>query len=218
MGLAVGRPRNPYRRAAAVSRARRPSGGSCIAGCLTVLVAGVLGAFVAFSTDESPPRITGEQRAVAEHGLAELKREAERIRHDAAERRRRSFSLTVTEAELNLLLSEDSTVRERLAKRGIREAFVHVTTGRIQASLTRTVAGMPIQAQAVLLPELSGPRSVTTHVKSLTIGRVPAPTAPAQRLADEVGRLLSEKVTDTNVVLSGLSVVEGRVELTGRIE
>jgi|GEM_PF-7046464 len=200
------------------SRRRKPRRrrlGGCVAAFAIAIVAFGLGALYAISGRDHAPVLTGADHDRVAAELASVRRKLEAVRNDARAGRRRGFELVVSDEQLNLLLSEDQDVRERLAARGVEEAWVRIEEGAIVANAIRAMGGMSVQVRATLLPELVGDREVRARIQSLQVGRISAPSSAAQGLADEVGRLISRQITDTRARLTGLKVVGNRIELSG---
>jgi len=175
----------------------------------------LLGAFFVFSQPDHAPALTGRDHDRVERELQQVRAQVEKVKADARAGIRRPFRLSVTDEQLNLLLAEDARVHEKLADRKIDEAWVRIQNGFIVATVIRDVGGMPMQIRATLVPELAGDREVRAKVHDIRFGRLAAPKAAAQRLADEVGRLLSRQVTDQGVRLRHITVKDNAIHLEG---
>jgi hypothetical protein len=187
----------------------------CLIGAAVVAVAAVVGALIAFSGTEHAPALTGSDHDRIAAELEKVKHDVEQINADARSGVTRPFELAVTDEELSLLLTEDAKVRDSLASRNVEEAWVRVANGHIEATVIRSMGGMSAQIKATMLPVLDGERRVRAKITDIRIGRLPVPQAAAQRLADDIGRLITSKVTDSNVKLTRVSIDGNAIRLLG---
>lgn len=187
----------------------------CLWGVVVIVLAVALGGMFALSGRDYAPVLTGADHDRVSAEVEEVKHKVEQVRKDAAAGVRRDFRLAVTDEQLNLLLSEDAEVRRRLAERNVEESWVSIGEGQMSATAIRSVGGVNVQVRATLVPELDGERSVRARIISLRIGRFAAPASTAQRLADEIGRLISSQVTDSRAKITGVKLNGNSVELTG---
>lgn len=189
---------------------------------IVLIILGVLvalawvGAFLVLATPEHAPVLTGVERERVKQEVEVVQAELERIKADARRGVSRPFHLVVTDEQLNVLLAEDEGVRETLAERGVQDAWVRIADGTVVATAVRELGGVTVQIQASLVPELAGDRQVHVRVESIRVGRLYAPQAAVQRLAEEVGRVLSRQVNDERVQLDRIEVRGNSVHLIGK--
>jgi hypothetical protein len=187
-----------------------------LTGCVAVLAAFFFGALFALSGRDEAPVLTGLDRDRTKAELEGVREAVERIRKDADAGRTTEFRVTVTDDQLNLWLSEDDAVRRSLTARGVEDAWVAIHDGAMRATVLRTVGTMTVQIKATLSPELAGPDRIRVRVGDMSVGRIGAPRAAAERLAEDIGRLLTDKLRRPNVRLDRLALQGNRIEVTGR--
>lgn len=188
----------------------------CLLVAMVAAVSLVIGAFLALTGQEHAPVLTGRDHDRIASELEHVKKKLEQVRSDARAGVERRFELAVSDEQLNLLLAEDEEVRKRLASRNVEEAWVRIADGAIQATVIRSMGGVSVQVRATMVPELRGTRQVRARITDIRIGRLPAPHAAAQRLADEVGRVITSQIADGRVVLSRVTIEGNRILLEGK--
>ncbi len=198
-------------------RKRSPVCG-CLIGLAVVILAVVLGGLYAVSGRDGAPVVTGADRDKAAAELREVQREIETIAADARSGVKRDFEVTVTDYQLNHWLTEDAAVRRALTARRVEDAWVSIHDGAMHATVLRSVGTLTVQVKATLEPEIGEDNSIRARISDISVGRIGAPRAMAERLAEEIGRLITEKVSRKGVRFSSVSVAENRVIVRGRTE
>lgn len=187
-----------------------------LTGAVALLVISfIIGALLAVSGGEHAPVMSGSDRARVEEEVRQVRAEVEKLRRAARAGERRPFHLVVSDEQINFLLAEDEKVREQLAAHRVEEAWVHMANGAVVATAVRVVGGMSIQVRAVLVPEVAGDRSIRMRVTEMHIGRLGAPRAAVERLADQISRLVTKQIVDTHVRLTNVRVEGNAVHLVG---
>ncbi len=196
------------------SRRRRKAIG-CWLIAVIAFVALVLGGVLAFSVRDPAPVWTGDERERILREVREVRRQVEEVQADARKGVRRPFEIVVTDDQINLLLGEDEEVRAKLAKHKIESAWVRFSPDGVEAYVLREVGAMTVQFLVTMQVEVEGDRGVRVRVLSARAGAIPAPLAAAQKLADELGRILSSRVTDGRARLSKIALENRQLRLIG---
>jgi len=199
-------------------RRRRFSAASCAVGCGVVALAFAFGALYALSGRDEAPVLTGPDRERTAVELTEVKAAVERVKKDADAGVESDFTIGVTDDQLNLWLSEDEAVRRNLTERKIEDAWVSIHDGAISATVLRAVSTLTVQMKATLTPEIESPDRIRVRVTDMSVGRFGAPRAAAERLAEEIGRLLTDRIRKPNVVFTAVRIEGNRIEIVGRTE
>ncbi len=200
-------------------RSRRQAIRRWMIGCglliLVAVIATAIGALYAISGQEHAPVLTGADHTRVATEVDKVMKTVEAVRRDAAKGVQRKFELTVSDEQLNLLLAEDKEVRRRLRSRHIEEAWVLIGDGEVRANAIRSMSGINVQIQATLKPEIAGGQTVHVSIVRLKVGRITMPPGAGQDLADELGRLVSSRITDTKARITEIKIADNRIELRG---
>ena len=191
---------------------------SCLLAAATIILAIVLGALYALSGRDESPVPTGQDRERTASELRDVQRQIETIASDARSGVKRRFEVTVADYQLNHWLTEDAAARRALTARRIEDAWVSIHDGAVYATVLRAVGTMTVQFKARLEPEIGPDNSIRARISEISVGRIGAPRAMAERLADEIGRLITEKVSRPGVRFTSVSVSNNRVLVEGRTE
>ncbi len=215
-------PRMSWSRYERPARSRRRRKRSPVFSCLLsagiIGLAIVLGALYALSGRDESPVPTGPDRDRTAAELRDVQRKIEAIATDAKRGVKRDFEVTVADYQLNHWLTEDSAARRALTARRVEDAWVSIHDGAIYATVLRSFGTMTIQVKATLEPRIGPNNTVTAQITDISLGRIGAPRAIADRLADEIGRLITEKVSRPGVRFTSVGVVGNRVFVRGRTE
>lgn len=182
-----------------------------------ILLAGLL-AVVLFtlSGSDPPPVMTGGDRERVAGELRELQSDIESIRKDADRGVARDFTIHVTEDQLNLWLSEDESIRRTLREKDIEDAWVRLHDGDMEVTVLRAVGTLTVQVKASMVAEIAEANTVRVRITSMSFGRLGAPRSASERLAEQIGRMMTSKLQRPNVRLVSLKVRPEGIEVVGR--
>lgn len=161
--------------------------------------------------------MTPAERAEAEAGLRALRARIEELSRKAHRGERESFSVRVTENEINLLLETDQEVRRRMRQHGVEEVYVVMDAGRVACAARRREAGAPVTVTAAVTPRVRPDGSLDLQIEGVGIGRLSVPTALSRRWTDRATDALSGQRLGAGIDLVSLRVEKGAIVVDGQI-
>jgi hypothetical protein len=196
-------------------RKRRNRLTGCLLGVIAVGAALLFGALFALAPRDEAPVLTGPDRDRAAAELQDVKKTIADVRRNAKAGVATEFEVTVTDDQLNLWLTEDESIRKSLRERRVEDAWVSIHDGAIHATVLRAVGTITVQVKATLMPELTSGQRIQTRITDMSVGRFGAPRAVAEKLAADIGRLITSKVAEPGVRLTAIKVEDNRITVSG---
>lgn len=194
------------------SRRRRAC---CLSGCLSLVLLALILVALLLLPPPAPPPLSPAERARVEKRLESVRQEMEAIKQDVKAGRPHPFSLTLTQQEINSLLSTDNTIRDALRRHRVEQAYVRIEEGRIQASATRRSGGVPVTVTATIVPVLQEDGSIDPRVEGLHVGRVGIPEAGVDRLAKQLIRTVRDRLLETRVRVESIRIENSAIMVKG---
>jgi uncharacterized protein YpmS len=188
----------------------------CCCGCGALfLVVALIFVVLLLTPPPGPPPMTPVQKARAEAHVAAAKEEIEQVKKAHVAGKRRPFTLTMTEQDINTFIKMDAHIQELLQRAKIEDAYVRIEDGRLRATATRSVGGAPVTGTVGLRPGVGSDGQIRLHVVSVNVGRLGLPASGSRYLDDDFVTSLARKGFDSSVKLDSVTVQNDAVVLSG---
>jgi hypothetical protein len=187
----------------------------CLSGCLSLSILALVFVALLLLPPPAPSPLSPAEQARVEKRLESVRQEVEAIERDVRAGRSHPFSLTLTQQEINSLLSTDNKIRKEFRRHRVERAYVRIEEGRIQASATRRSGGVPVTVTATIVPVLQEDGSLDPRVEGLRVGRVGIPEAGVDRLAKRLVRAVRDRLLETRVQVESIRIENEAITVKG---
>jgi len=185
-------------------------------GCLIVIVLAAVSVWMAMTPVDRVPVPTQTERQDSRNHVSEIKTELESVKKASREGKPSTFTIKLTENDLNTYLDQDAEAQATIARRKVTQAYVRIADRQVRASITLPVGGASMTVTTTMVPVVDESNwSLFFRVEGVSVGRLGVPGAAARRLAEDLAKSLAAHAYDPDVEVRSVQFEGNALILTG---